>query len=229
MDKIKLLLVEDETTLGQIVKESLEVRDFEVIYCENGVTGWNAYKTARPDVCVLDIMMPERDGFALARDIRAEDPHIPLIFLTARSQTADVVKGFEIGANDYVKKPFSMEELIVRIKALLRRQTSTNPQETAPTSFEIGHYTFEPQKQMLSFQGEGKKLTHRESELLRLLCQHQNQVLERKYVLDLLWGDDSFFNGRSMDVFITKLRKYLKHDPQIEILNVRGIGYKLVY
>ena len=229
MEKIKLLLVEDETILGNIVKESLETRDFEVTYCQDGQAGWDAFVQNRPDACVLDVMMPIKDGFTLAQQIRKVDQLTPIVFLTAKSQTEDVVKGFEIGANDYIKKPFSMEELIVRIKALLRRPYLTKSGEKPhPTTWDIGTFTFDYPKQLLSHSTGERRLTHREAEILKLLCEHQNQVLERKPVLLKLWGDDTFFNARSMDVFITKLRKYLKADKRVEIVNVRGVGYKLI-
>ncbi len=227
--KIKLLFVEDESTLGFIVKESLETRDFEVIYCKNGVEGWAAFEAQTPDACVLDVMMPEMDGFTLAEKIRAKNPLVPILFLTAKSQTQDVVKGFEIGANDYIKKPFSMEELIVRVKALLRSKSVYEQQPIPNTElWTIGDFQFDYPKQTLTHPQQERKLTNREAEILHLLCQHQNQVLERKPVLLQLWGDDTFFNARSMDVFITKLRKYFKADPRVEIVNVRGVGYKLI-
>lgn len=226
---IQLLLVDDETTLGFIVKESLESRGFEVRYCEDGEAGWNAFQEDRPDVCILDVMMPKRDGFYLATAIREADPHVPLIFLTAKSQTKDVVKGFELGGNDYVKKPFSMEELIVRVQSLLRdRQQLSDQSLPAQPIWEIGLFRFDVQRQALKGVGKARKLTHRETEILDRLCRNRNQVMERKAVLLELWGDDNFFNARSMDVFITKLRKYLKPDPQVEIVNVRGVGYKLI-
>lgn len=227
--KIKLLFVEDESTLGFIVKESLETRDFQVIYCKNGVEGWQAFEEDTPDACVLDVMMPEMDGFTLAKKIRAINPLVPIIFLTAKSQTQDVVQGFEIGANDYIKKPFSMEELIVRVKSLIRNKEAYQKVPAPNTErWTIGDFQFDYPKQLLSHTEKARKLTHREAEILHLLCQYQNQVLERKPVLLQLWGDDTFFNARSMDVFITKLRKYFKLDPKVEIVNVRGVGYKLI-
>ena len=228
-EDIHVLFVEDEPTLGLIVKESLESRNFVVTYCSDGEKGWNAYLEHRPDICILDIMMPEKDGFALAQAIRKHDAYVPIIFLTAKSQTADVVKGFEIGANDYVKKPFSMEELIVRVKALLRdRKLLASQPLQEQTQWQIGQYAFDTQRQLLVLKGKERKLTHREVAILERLCRFRNQVMERKQVLLDLWGDDNFFNARSMDVFITKLRKYLKDDPQVEIVNIRGVGYKLI-
>lgn len=227
--KIKLLLVEDEEALGEIIKESLETRGFLVSYCQDGVQGWERFRSEKPDVCILDVMMPLKDGFTLAEEIRKVDEFIPIIFLTAKSQITDVVKGFEIGANDYLKKPFKMEELIVRIKALLRDKRRYAQQALAPQDVWIlGQFTFNFPKQLLIRNQKEQKLTHREAAILQKLCQHQNQVMERKPILLELWGDDSIFNARSMDVFITKLRKHLKQDEGIEIVNVRGVGYKLI-
>ena len=222
----KVLLIEDETALGMIVKDSLTYRGFTVFYAENGITGLAQFAEHRPDIVVADVMMPDMDGFTMAGKIRQQDPNVPIMFLTARSQTADVVKGFELGGNDYLKKPFSLDELIVRIEALLRPRNATNfPSEV----FSIGRYAFDPAKQKLSFEGQEASLSHREAELLRRLYQLRNQVLEKNTVLLELWGDDSFFNGRSLDVFITRLRRYLKDDPQVQIVNIRGIGYKLIF
>jgi len=223
-DSIKLLLAEDEAALGQIIKESLETRDFEVILCDNGEKAFEKYKSEAPEILVLDVMMPKKDGFTLAKEIRALDDAIPIIFLTAKSQTADVVEGFSIGGNDYLKKPFSMEELIVRIHNLVSR---TKVQKTAKV-LEVGDYTFDFPKQQLQFKDdESSQLTHRESHLLFHLIKNKNQVLERSLILNKLWGTDDFFTARSMDVFITKLRKRLKKDENIQIINVRGFGYKL--
>jgi len=223
---IKLLLAEDEAALGQIIKESLETRNFEVILCDNGEKAFEKYKSEAPEILVLDVMMPKKDGFTLAKDIRAIDDAIPIIFLTAKSQTADVVEGFSLGGNDYLKKPFSMEELIVRIHNLVSR---TKVQKTVEV-IEIGSYTFDFPKQQLQFKSEDFiQLTHRESHLLFHLIKNKNQVLDRSLILNKLWGTDDFFSARSMDVFISKLRKKLKKDESIKIINVRGFGYKLVF
>ncbi|MEF3079898.1 response regulator transcription factor [Winogradskyella poriferorum] len=223
-EKIKLLLAEDEAALGQIIKESLETRDFEVTLCDNGEKAFEKYQSEQPELLVLDVMMPKKDGFTLAKDIRAIDDAIPIIFLTAKSQTADVVEGFSIGGNDYLKKPFSMEELIVRIHNLLNR---TKVQKTSE-SLVIGAYTFDFPKQQLAFKNEEPtQLTHREAHLLFHLIKNKNQVLDRSLILNKLWGTDDFFSARSMDVFITKLRKKLQKDDSIQIINVRGFGYKL--
>jgi DNA-binding response OmpR family regulator len=222
---VKILLAEDEPSLGQIIKESLETRNFEVLLCADGELAYATYKRENPLLLVLDVMMPKKDGFTLAKEIRIENPDIPIIFLTAKSQTEDVVKGFNLGGNDYLRKPFSMEELIVRINALLKRGDYENGSEV----IKIGDYLFNFKNQTLIFNGHTETLTHRESELLHHLIQHKNQVLERSFILKKLWGDDDFFNARSMDVFITKLRKKLKDDPSIQIINVRGYGYKLIF
>lgn len=221
---IKVLLAEDEPSLGQIVKESLETRNFKVFHALNGEKAYEIYQVNPPDILVLDVMMPKKDGFTLAKEIRQENKHLPIIFLTAKSQAKDVVEGFEHGGNDYLKKPFSMEELIVRIHSLLNRVELKKNYD----AINIGNYTFNYTKQVLSFNNDCKKLTHRESELLFHLSQKKNEVLDRSFILKKLWGDDDFFNARSMDVFISKLRKKLKHDESIQIINIRGYGYKLI-
>ena len=224
MSKIKVLLAEDEASLGMIVRESLESRDFIVDHAENGEQALDLYKTNKPDILVLDVMMPKKDGFTLAKEIRESNKNIPIIFLTAKSQTSDVLEGFNLGGNDYLKKPFSMEELIVRIKALLNRiELKTNLE-----LIKIGNYIFNFTKQTLEFENTKGNLTHREAELLFHLQQNKNQVLDRTFILNKLWGNDDFFNARSMDVFISKLRKKLKKDENIQILNIRGFGYKLI-
>ena len=223
-DSIKLLLAEDEAALGQIIKESLETRNFEVILCDNGEKAFERYKSENPEILVLDVMMPKKDGFTLAKEIRAIDDTIPIIFLTAKSQTADVVEGFSIGGNDYLKKPFSMEELIVRVHNLVER---TKAQKTAEI-LEFGLYTFDFPRQQLQYKSENSiQLTHREAHLLFHLLKNKNKVLDRSLILNKLWGTDDFLSARSMDVFITKLRKKLKNDENIQIINVRGYGYKL--
>ncbi len=220
-----ILLAEDEPALGLIIKESLETRNFTVLLCENGEKAYHIYKTETPELLVLDVMMPKKDGFTLAKEIRMEDDKIPIIFLTAKSQTQDVVEGFTIGGNDYLKKPFSMEELIVRINNLLNR---TKLQKTSEV-LKFGAFTFDFRKQTLQFEGDNKtQLTHREAHLLFHLIKNKNEVLDRSLILNKLWGNDDFFNARSMDVFITKLRKKLKQDQNIQIINVRGFGYKLI-
>ena len=224
MSKVKVLLAEDEASLGMIVKESLETRNFEVYHALNGDEALQIYNSEKPDVLVLDVMMPKKDGFTLAQEIRQKNKYIPIIFLTAKSQTSDVLEGFQMGGNDYLKKPFSMEELIVRIKALLNRvELKSNVEQ-----IEIGEYSFNFTKQTLNYKEHTEQLTHREAELLFYLFEKKNEVLDRSFILNKLWGNDDFFNARSMDVFISKLRKKLKNDESIQILNVRGFGYKLI-
>ena len=222
--RIRVLLAEDEPSLGQIVKESLETRDFEVFHAENGTVAYELYQEKQPEIQVLDVMMPQKDGFTLAQEIRQENKHIPIIFLTAKSQTKDVIEGFSHGGNDYLKKPFSMEELIVRIHALLDRvQLKNNHEHIA-----IGSYHFNYTKQTLALGDTVELLTHREAELLFYLTQEKNEILDRTFILKKLWGNDDFFNARSMDVFISKLRKKLQKDDNVQIVNVRGYGYKLI-
>lgn len=222
-EKIKIILAEDEPALAQIIKESLETRDFKVFLCKNGEEAFSEFLKNKPDILVLDVMMPKKDGFTLAQEIRKTDKKTAIIFLTAKSQTQDVVDGFHFGGNDYLKKPFSMEELIVRIHALLNRIT-TKIDEV----FEIGDYTFNSVKQTLHHAENSISLTHREASLLQLLLENKNEILDRSIILKKIWGDDDFFNGRSMDVFITKLRKKLSLDPNIQIINIRNQGYKLI-
>ena len=224
--KTNILLAEDEPALGQIIKESLETRNFSVILCKDGEEAYAQYQKTQPQLLVLDVMMPKKDGFTLAKEIRKEDTKIPIIFLTAKSQTQDVVEGFSIGGNDYLKKPFSMEELIVRIKNLLDRSSLQKKIEI----IQIGNYTFNFPKQTLQLNqsDESVQLTHREAHLLYNLYDNKNEVLDRSFILKKLWNNDDFFSGRSMDVFITKLRKKLKDDENIQIVNVRGFGYKLI-
>jgi DNA-binding response OmpR family regulator len=213
MSTVSIILAEDEPSLGMIVKESLESRNFQVTLCKNGEEALMAYEKEKPDALVLDIMMPKKDGFMVAQAVRKQDPFIPIIFLTAKSRTEDVVEGFGYGANDYIKKPFSMEELIVRIKALVNR--AEKPQLNEWIS--LGKYRFHLQKQLLQFNEEEECLTHREAQLLHELIQHKNDLTDRSLILKKLWGSDDFFNARSMDVFISKLRKKLDKDPNIQM------------
>jgi len=225
MSKIKMLLAEDEQTLAMIVKESLETRNFEISVAHNGVEALDLFLNNMFDVLVLDIMMPEKDGLTLAKEIRKINKHIPIIFLTAKSQVQDVVEGFQSGANDYLKKPFSMEELIVRIQALVGRFHLIEEAKIQS----IGKYTFDYTKQTLTIENDFFSLTYREAELLDILLNNHNQVVERSVILTKIWGKDDFFNGRSMDVFITKLRKKLSQDDSIQIVNIRSQGYKLIF
>jgi DNA-binding response OmpR family regulator len=224
-NKIKVLLAEDEPALALIIKESLETRNFEVCLCKDGKEAFDAYTKEVPEIVILDVMMPKKDGFSVAQDIRKLDKNTPIIFLTAKSQTQDVVDGFNFGGNDYIRKPFSMEELIVRIHALLGRIHNAKSEE----SLTIGNYTFDATKQTLVYSEGTIALTHRETSLLQLLIENKNEILDRSVVLKKIWGNDDFFNGRSMDVFITKLRKKLSHDNTIQIINVRGQGYKMIF
>jgi len=227
MVKLKILLAEDEPFLGKIIKESFETRDFEVSWVQNGIKAYSVFRSFQPDICILDVMMPEKDGFSVTEDIRKIDTAVPILFLTARSLTEDVIKGFEMGCNDYLKKPFSMEELIVRVKSLLGR-SEKHKTNLSIENFSIGNYEFNNTIQELTLGKQSVKLSFREASLLKMLIENKNQVLARKLALDYLWGEDNFFAARSMDVFITKLRKHLKHDTNIEIVNIRGVGYKLI-
>ncbi|MCD8092063.1 MAG: response regulator transcription factor [Bacteroides sp.] len=237
MDQITVLLVEDEQTLAMIIKDTLEGQNFIIHTAADGEEGLRLFFDLRPDVLVADVMMPRMDGFEMVRRIRQTDKRTPVLFLTARSAINDVVESFELGANDYLKKPFGMQELMIRIKALVGRAFSfadEKPQEV--TSFEIGDYRFNSVTQRLTFVGTlvsphvdtEMELSHRESEILKRLCENRNQVVNTQNVLLDLWGDDSFFNSRSLHVFITKLRHKLSQDDRIRIVNVRGIGYKLI-
>ncbi|HLG40437.1 MAG TPA: response regulator transcription factor [Chitinophagaceae bacterium] len=224
---IKVLYVEDELFLGKIVKESLESRGFEVMMEDDGAKATAAFKKSNPDICVLDIMLPNKDGFTIADEIRELNKEVPIIFLTAKTQTEDVVKGFTLGGNDYIRKPFSMEELIVRIQSQLRNK-SDNSQKISGDKVGIGKYNFQINRQVLSSENEDRKLSFRESELLKLLYENREKIIDRKDILNLLWGNDSFFNSRNLDVYITKLRSYLKEDPALEIITIKGIGYRFV-
>lgn len=226
-NKIKVLLVEDEVTLAMIIKDTLEEGDFIIHTAADGEEGLRMFFDIRPDVLVADVMMPRMDGFEMVRRIRQTDKQTPVLFLTARSAINDVVEGFELGANDYLKKPFGMQELIIRIKALAGK-AFTFTEEKQVMQFEIGNYLFDSIAQTLAHAGIKQELSHRESEILKRLCVNRNQVVNTQNVLLDLWGDDSFFNSRSLHVFITKLRHKLSEDEQIRIVNVRGIGYKLI-
>ncbi len=225
---IKILYVEDELFLGKIVKETLEGRGFDVAMETDGDKVIPVFEEEQPDICVLDIMLPNRNGFELAEDIRKINSDVPIIFLTAKTQTEDVVRGFKIGANDYIRKPFSMEELIVRIESLLRVKKETNLAVNGDT-LSIGGYSFHLNKQILSFNNEEKKLSYRESELLKYLYSNHNNIIDRRELLNHIWGNDSFFNSRNLDVYITKLRSYLKEDSSLEIITIKGVGYRFTF
>lgn len=223
MSKTKILYVEDEPFLGRIVKESLEVRDFEIRMITDGNHALNAFKEMNPHICVLDIMLPNKDGYSIAQGIRQVNSSVPIIFVTAKTQTEDLIKGFEVGGNDYLRKPFSLEELIVRVNNLLQltKVITANSRE----SISIGLFDFVPQRYELRKGGSVRKLSHREAVLLQILAENQNSSIDRKTILMRVWGDDSFFNSRNLDVYISKLRDYLKEDPTIEIITVKGVGY----
>ncbi len=225
MEKINVLLVEDESTLAMIIKDTLDGPEFNIHIAENGREGLRQYIKLKPDIIVTDVMMPALDGFSMVKEIRKADPDIPVLFLSARSSANDVVEGFELGGNDYLKKPFGMAELIIRIKALVHKVNYRKPDISV---FTLGFFTFDSVAQTLTFHGEKEQLSNRESEILKRLCENKDNVMSMKDVLLDLWGDDSFFNTRSLHVFITKLRHKLSRDPSIKILNVRGIGYKLI-
>jgi two-component system, OmpR family, response regulator len=227
MNKFRILLAEDDNNLGILLQTYLNAKNYETILFNNGIMALKAFPTGLFGLCILDIMMPEMDGLTLAKKIRLINPHIPIIFLTAKNQKEDIIDGFKSGADDYITKPFSMEELLYRIEAILRR-TSSPAVKRKDESYTLGGYSFDPLNQMLVFRDQAIKLTTKESELLELLCRHGNEVLERNYALKTIWIDDNYFNARSMDVYITRLRKYLKKDPSIKILNVHGRGYKLI-
>ena len=226
MKKIHVLLVEDERTLSMIIKDTLEEQGFRISTAFNGEEGLRMFFAEHPEVVVADVMMPRMDGFEMVRRIRQTDRTTPVLFLTARSGIKDVVEGFELGANDYLKKPFSMQELIIRIKALLHKAFVQKEQTNI---FELGNYFFHAVSQQLTYAGISQELSHRESEILRRLCEHRNEVVSTQSILLELWGDDSFFNSRSLHVFITKLRHKLAKDERLRIVNVRGIGYKLLF
>ncbi len=227
MDNIKILLAEDDSNLGSLLRNYLAAKSFDTSLFINGSQALEAFSTGSFGLCILDIMMPEMDGLSLAREIRLTNPEIPIIFLTAKNQKEDIIEGFKSGADDYITKPFSMEELLYRIEAILRR-TANPVAHKKDESYIIGGYTFDPLKQLLALKDHSIKLTTKESELLELLCRHRNEVLERNYALKTIWIDDNYFNARSMDVYITRLRKYLRKDPSVKILNVHGRGYKLI-
>ena len=222
---VKVLYVEDEEFLGKIVRESLESRGFEVVMQSDGAKVLSLYRNVKPDICVLDIMLPNKDGFEIAEEIRRIDAAIPIIFLTAKTQTNDVVKGFNIGGNDYIRKPFSMEELIVRISNALKLNQQQND-HIKSDSLALGSYTFNLNRQILVGPGGEKKLSFRESELLKLLYANKNRIIDRKEILNLLWGNDSFFNSRNLDVYIARIRTYLREDTSIEIITIKGVGYR---
>lgn len=227
--KYKILFVEDEPSLAMIVKDSMEMEGFQVFHSETADDALLSYTKNEPDLIVLDVMLPKSNGYRIAQTIRNTDKETPIIFLTAKAQVKDVVKGFESGGNDYLRKPFSIEELIVRIKVLLSKKRLLEELDSdEQVVFQFGKFTFDSNRQILSDEENVVNLTAKESELLKLFCQHPNSLLTKKSILLKVWEDDSFFHSRSMDVFVSKLRKHLQKDPSLKIINIRGMGYKLV-
>ncbi len=228
-EKIKILLAEDDVNLSTILKEFLEVKGYDVVHAVDGNEGLANYKSTQFDLCILDVMMPKLDGFSMAKEIRKSDDNIPIIFLTAKSLQTDKIEGLKLGADDYITKPFSTEELFLRIKRILKR-TADQPKKTASASgfYKIGKYKFDYNKRSLAKDKKDRKLTSKESELLKLLCENQNDILERSKALQEIWNDDTYFTARSMDVYIVKLRSYLTDDENVEIVNVHGTGFKLI-
>jgi DNA-binding response OmpR family regulator len=226
MEKQRILLCEDEESLGMLLREYLQAKGYDAELYLDGESGYKAFVKGHFDMCLLDVMMPKMDGFSLAREIRIVNQEVPIIFLTAKNLKDDILEGFKLGADDYLTKPFSMDELVYRMEAIMRRVRGKN--QKVQTVYQIGKFTFDTQRQILSFGDEQTKLTTKESELLALLCSHSNEVLERELALKTIWIDDNYFNARSMDVYITKLRKHLRADDRIEINNVHGKGYRLI-
>ena len=225
-NKQRILLCEDEESLGMLLREYLQAKGYDAELYLDGEAGYRAFTKGHYDMCLFDVMMPKMDGFTLAKEIRLVNQDIPIIFLTAKNLKDDILDGFKVGADDYLTKPFSMDELVFRMEAILRRVKGKS--KKVQTVFQLGKYTFDSQRQLLTIGDDNTKLTTKESELLALLCAHVNQVLERELALKTIWIDDNYFNARSMDVYITKLRKHLKSDPRIEINNVHGKGYRLI-
>lgn len=225
-EKLSILLCEDDENLGMLLREYLNAKGYDAELYPDGEAGYKAFMKNKFDMCVLDVMMPKKDGFTLAQEIRQSNSEIPIVFLTAKTLKEDVLEGFKIGADDYLTKPFSMEELTFRIEAILRRVRGKKSKETSV--YQIGRFVFDTQKQLLSMDDRQTKLTTKESELLALLCAHANEILQRDFALRTIWVDDNYFNARSMDVYITKLRKHLKEDDSVEIINIHGKGYKLI-
>ena len=225
-DNIKIMLCEDDENLGMLLREYLQAKGFSAELYPDGEAGYRAFMKQKYDICILDVMMPKKDGFTLAQEIRQANADVPIIFLTAKQLKEDILEGFKIGADDYITKPFSMEELVFRVEAILRRVRGKKNKESSV--YRVGNFTFDTQKQLLTIGDKQTKLTTKENELLALPCSHANEILQRDFALKTIWIDDNYFNARSMDVYITKLRKHLKDDPQIEIINIHGKGYKLI-
>ena len=221
----KILLVEDDPSLGYVIKDNLEVNYFDVTWCKDGQEGLVSFQRKSFDLCILDVMLPKKDGFTLAESIRKRNDRIPILFLTAKSMQQDKIQGFRTGADDYITKPFSIEELLMRIRVFLK--WSQIPISEEPQVFQVGNYSFDFDHLSLARNGEEKVLTQKEADILKLFCQNRGEILKREEILVKIWGEDDYFLGRSMDVFISKLRKYLKGDERIEIINYHGVGFKL--
>lgn len=225
--KARILLVEDDASLGFVIKDNLEINGLHVTLCADGDTAWETFRQSAFDLCILDVMLPKRDGFTLAQYIRQYNNLVPILFLTAKSMKEDKIAGFKSGGDDYITKPFSIEELLLRIEVFLKRSRYAGFKVASPTIFEIGSYTFDYKNLLLSCGGGKKYLTQKEADILQLFCLNPHVTLKREEILNKVWGDDDYFMGRSLDVFITKLRKYLKADHTIEIINLHGVGFKL--
>lgn len=225
---LQLLFVEDDPYLGTIVNDLLGLEGYQVQFFREAETAWEYFSQKGADICIFDVMLPGMDGFDLARKIRVLDKNVPILFLTAKSQKEDVIKGFQTGADDYLKKPFAMEELVLRIGALLRRSGGVIPEENEGSLFSFGKYLYDRQSAVIQYDGQRYTLTHRESEMLHIFCKNLNQLVERELILKKVWGDDSYFNARSMDVFLAKLRKHFRDDPKVSLVNIRGKGFKLL-
>lgn len=227
MTATKILLVEDDPSLGFVMKDNLQMKGYDVTLCSDGEAGEKTFFQHPFDLCILDVMMPKKDGFMVAQTIRQKNQNVPILFVTAKSLLEDKISGFTAGGDDYITKPFSVEELCLRIEVFLRRSNGAVKVDEGATEFTVGQFHFNSQNLTLSREGETKTLTQKESDVLRLLCQNQDRVLKREEILNAVWGDDDYFLGRSMDVFISKLRKYLKEDPRVQIVNYHGVGFRL--
>lgn len=227
-EKFKVLLVEDDSNFGQVLKNYLELNDYIVELARDGILGLAAFRREKFDICLLDVMMPNMDGFQLAEEIRNVDPDIPLFFLTAKSTKEDILNGYKLGADDYINKPFDSEILLQKIKAILKRNQEMQEKQHAQIEFNIGKYHFNSKLRILEFEGDSQTLSPKENELLTMLAEYKNDLLPREIALKRIWGSDTYFNGRSMDVYIAKLRKYLKSDSSVEIVNIHGNGFRLV-
>jgi DNA-binding response OmpR family regulator len=228
MKKVHILLAEDEENMGVLLRDYLSTKNYTVDWYADGEQATKYFCAKKYDLCIFDVMMPKKDGFTAAKEIRKKNPHIPIIFLTAKSMSGDMSEGFAAGADDYITKPFNLDELLWRIEAILRRTKNVQAEVSQEKVFQIGSFTFDFEKQTLSGEKTTVALTSKEAELLRLLCIYKNKVLDRNFALSTVWKEENYFNARSMDVYITKLRKYIKEDPLVQIINIRGKGFKLV-